>query len=263
MTVLRGYNQVKDDEVIWRYMDFPKFFSLIETKALFFSPAYRLKEEEPLEFEVPALNAQTMRETISERLFKSGKDSKDIKEYIDRTLSSDDIFHWGVSCWSSNAIESYALWRTFVTAAEGVAIKSCPARLQRAVKSSDREFIKIGKVEYLNHEKDELKKPLFTDEDRLFHKAEFYRDESEFRIITYLDIRNFEFDPATGLPLAKSLENPKYIQSQTIPVSLEELVEEVRVSPYAPPWFKPLVAAYVERAGLSARVLQSAIPRGS
>jgi len=74
MTVLRGYNEVKDDQVIWRYMDFPKFFSLIETKALFFSPAYRLKKEEPLEFKMFALNAETMRKTISERLLKSGID---------------------------------------------------------------------------------------------------------------------------------------------------------------------------------------------
>ena len=106
-----------------------------------------------------------------------------------------------------------------------------------------------GKVQYCDHEKDELPKRLFMDEDRLFHKADFYRDESEFRIITFLNVTNFEFDATTGLPPAKSLEDPKYIQSQTIPVSLEELIEEVRVSPYAPPWFKPLVATYVERAG--------------
>jgi len=58
VTVLSFYNEVADDQVIWRYMDFPKFFSLIENRSLFFCPAYYLKKKEPFEYEVPVLNAQ-------------------------------------------------------------------------------------------------------------------------------------------------------------------------------------------------------------
>lgn len=258
MTVLSFYNEVADDQVIWRYMDFPKFFSLIENRSLFFCPAYYLKKKEPFEYEVPVLNAQKSRETISKRLLKSGRDPEAVEKYVDEVLSGvDDIFHWGVSCWSSNPIESYALWRTFVTAAEGVAIKSCPARLQWAVKPSHKEFMKVGNVQYLDHEKDQLEKELFTQEDRLFHKAKFYEHEREFRIITHPF-----FDPKQ-VTFPDSLEDPKFKESLTVPVVLEELIEEVRVSPYAPKWFYELVRDYVKRARLPAEVVQSSIRIGS
>jgi len=253
---LSSRNEVADDQVIWRYMDFPKFFSLIETKSLFFCPAYYLKKREPFEYEMPALNAQRWREQTTERMLKEGADPEKVKKYVNHILSGPDISHWGVSCWSSNPTESYALWRTFVSAAEGVAIRSCPARLQWAVRFSGRQFMRVGIVQYLDHEKDLIDKPLFTSEDRLFCKARFYAYEHEFRIITHPDID-------LKAPFPESLEDPKVKQSLSVPVDLEQLIEEVTVSPYASRWFYDLVSDYVRRAGLPAKVVPSSIRIGS
>lgn len=87
------------DAVLWRYMDFTKFVSLLERKALFFAKASKLSD--PFE---GSLAQSTLAEIQRMGLVNPEVLHEDLRQHRDRHL---------VNCWHEGAYESAAMWKLY------------------------------------------------------------------------------------------------------------------------------------------------------
>ena len=116
------------DATLWRYIDFTKLVSLLDTESLFFARADTLGdtfegsfsranvEARPGEFpDQPAMLAVV---SVMNQLFR---------------------IHTFINCWSMDDHESAALWQLYVPPQGGVAVKSSFRRLTESFVSADDE----------------------------------------------------------------------------------------------------------------------------
>ena len=150
-----------------------------------------------------------------------------------------------VSCWHANQTESAAMWELYGASKYTVAIRTTVDGLRRAFRSQDEYAITIGDVKYVDFDsgKNEI-----DEEDmeniRSVHsgnadsvgltllKREEFEHEKEVRCVV-LDgtIQNW-LEQNTNHSPKQNIESPVYV-----PVNVDELVEEIRLSPGAKDWF--------------------------
>lgn len=253
--------ELLDETVLWRYMDFPRLYSLITKSALFFTPGVILRSQEPYELRVPTALANANREAwtaIYQQQFPD--DPERVKEFqrLDQMGEDSLLYHWGISCWHINDRENNALWKVFVGNKEGVAIKTTIGALRRSLNCRGH-YITADRVEYIDYDREGYKPhPNATGYEQIFHKARFFEYEHEFRVACMLE-RNFpgfELDSfllANGSP-ERIQEEKKYLKDQGesflrtvpfVPVDLNALIHEVVVGPGSGTWFYDLVATLV------------------
>lgn len=113
-----------NDAIIWRYMSFTKFASLITNRSLFFASIAELRRIDPFEGTLPRGNQESQatrslgNEQARERYF----------QHID-DLSESFVGLVVVNCWHMNATESAAMWKLYLPGGEGIAIRSSFERL--------------------------------------------------------------------------------------------------------------------------------------
>lgn len=234
---------------IWRYMDFTKFVSMLDKRALFFARADKLPD--PFEGSYSKANIE-----IRPKLYKDIPEF-DIFQKSVQGFSKDVRKHVIINSWHMNDCESAAMWRLYLKSDEGVAIQSTFKRLTRSFDNHLTDNIYIGKVKYIDY------KTEWLPEGNLFypflHKRRSFKHESELRAI----ILRF---PSTGVPS----ETPKQIDltqeifdlGAYIDVETEVLVENVFVSPTALGWFKDLVKSVMNKYDLRKPVRQSSLAEG-
>ena len=117
---------------VWRYLDFTKFISLLESKCLYFCRADKF--EDPLEGLRPAINKDT--------------NSPNYEGIHHRK-------HLAVLCWHMNEVESAAMWKLYLNSNEGVAIQTTYSNL-KAIFQSKRTMFYMGRVNYIDYKKEEI-----------------------------------------------------------------------------------------------------------
>jgi len=160
--------------------------------------------------------------------------------------------HIAISCWHQNDHESAAMWNLYLKSDEGVAIQSTAGNLVQELFSNCPSECSPGvaPVRYIDFEKDEP--PLgYLGASSLKRKS--FEHEREVRAILY---KCNELDGIDGV----SEVAPAGID---IPVNLNNLIENVYVSPAAPRWFFELVNAVVDRFDCEFPVHQSGMTRHS
>ena len=193
------------DAVLWRYMDFVKFVSLLERKALFFAKASHLGD--PFE---GSLAQSTVAEIQRMMLVNPEVLHEDLRQHRSRHL---------VNCWHEGAYESAAMWRLY---GQQIAIRTTSDRLCRSFVC--RNDIYVGKVLYADYETADISlENLFN---LYLHKRRSFEHEREVRAITYME---------EGATAAWT--------GQYYAVDVEMLIEQVVVAPYADEWFIDLVQA--------------------
>ena len=231
------FKSPNDDAVLWRYMDFTKFVSLLDTQSLYFARADRLGD--PFEGSFSKVNT-ALRPALYERELPDadwGKLWSFFRAMRQFTL---------INCWHESDHESAAMWRLYSREHDGIAVKSNFKSLTRSFTCSD--VIYIGKVDYVDYD------TTFIPERNAFspylHKRRSFEHEREVRAIT----RNI---PASGA----SLDTPQETGAtgSYFAVDLSLLIEEVIVAPYADSWFLELVQAVAARYGLTASVSRSGL----
>lgn len=152
--------KIEDNAILWRYMSFEKYKSLLTDQALFFCRADKFAD--PYECSIPKKEFDYR---LSEAKFKSEErmfgrfDSK-----FDLDLAkkkSEGISHTHkkirsattVNCWHINNNESDAMWQLYLKDNEGIAVKTNKEKLFAAVQGV-KENISISKVRYINYESD-------------------------------------------------------------------------------------------------------------
>ena len=237
------------DDVLWRYMDFPKFVSMLNEGALWFSRADLLGD--PLEG-----SFTQAREVERQRILENPPEGRTRKELEDvfrhnARITSDGRLLIYINCWHRGNHESMALWQGYgggpytlaVCTTFGLLDSLLPEKFSGssvvaggAPAAVDDEpphamAVYLTQVRYIDHRSttDRLDNNLFTP---FAFKSVSYAHESEVRALYWnvpgIDMTTGQWTCPPGL---------------FVPVSLRELVTDVVVSPLAPAWFAPLCEA--------------------
>ena len=218
-----------DDAVLWRYMDFTRFVSLLDTGALFFCRPDLLGDPfegslspatPPLLAADPKAGSFTLREV-------------DIRKFVGQAR---------VNCWHMSEFESEAMWRLYAQERKGIAIKTVFARFKEAFVGD--ETITASMVRYLDYETEGF--PFSNLMIPLFHKRVSFQHEQEVRALFVPHLSEDGPDETAGC----------YCE-----VDLPKLVEEIVVAPFAEDWFADLVRSLSERYGIGDRVQPSTLSK--
>ncbi len=214
---------------IWRYMDFTKFVDLIDKKALFFARTDKLGD--PFEGSCPAKSVKT-RTTIF--------GSKYVGDFF-KLLREFTI----VNCWHLSMYESAAMWKLYLKSDEGIAIKSSYRRLRDSFKDSEFD-INIGKVQYIDYDKEEIPINLLSP---FFHKRKSFRHESELHAC-------IQKRPKRGF--SERSKRP-FENGVHVPVDLDLLIRGIYLAPRTPNWLVELVESVTGKYKLDKYVVQSSL----
>lgn len=123
--------------LLWKYVDFTKFVSMLERQALFFStPA---KFSDPFEGHYPLGNLRGLSEDSARGLARM----------------TEDLRHMVlVDCWHWNQVESAAMWNLYAEWERGIALQTTVGSLQDCLAGPEDVF--VGKVKYIDYEKQEI-----------------------------------------------------------------------------------------------------------
>jgi hypothetical protein len=222
------------DTVIWRYLDLPKFISLLEKQALFFSTIGHLRQSDKHE---GTYNQATI-------------DAASQKQFSIHDIGSGLLRSFGkfvaVNCWHINPIESVAMWDVYLRSGEGIAIKSTFQRLVDSFAVSQKPEIMIGKVHYL------------SDTDLI--------PEPEAKGINVLNSylwkrMSFQFEQELRAVVLGSPEDFHKHIGIYVPVNLNLLVEEIVISPKTARWIGELIRDVASKYGIQEKVTTSILSR--
>ena len=217
-----------DDAVLWRYMDFTKFVSLLEKSALFFCRPDLLGD--PFEGSIsPATPPMISGDPKSGSRFTRGE--IDLRRFMHLAR---------VNCWHMGEFESEAMWRLYTRERDGVAIKTVFGRFKEALVGE--ESVNVSRVSYRDYRTESI--PWGNALLPLVHKRISFRHEQEVRAL-YVE------------PQAK--EGPDEPVGGYCRVDLPRLIEEIVVAPFAADWFVDLVRSLGERYGIGDRVRPSTL----
>jgi hypothetical protein len=231
--------------VIWRYLDFTKFVSLLDSRRLFFARVSTF--DDAFEGSISAAT-QVARQRAVATYDLADQHREGFLEGLKRATRSAPQWTFA-NCWSLSEVESAAFWGLYVPPSGGVAIRSTYGNLARAFSlpsqsnSAERSVpILIGTVSYVDYNDTVI--PTDNAFYPFLHKRKSYEFEKEIRAMT-LDLESF-VDGSSPVGL-------------NVEVDLDVLINGVHISPTAPPWFAALVESIVERYGCAASVVQSSL----
>jgi len=162
---------------IWRYLDFTKFVSLLDSSRLYFTRADKL--EDPFEGSWPKVNVAA-RQQVPDGIPLEGREG-----FIKAMASLGELQlkgrrHIAINCWHMNEHESAAMWKLYLKSNEGVSIQSTYANLRQSF--IDDENIYLGVVQYIDYEAEWIR----TGNNMLaafMHKRKSFEHEREIRAL--------------------------------------------------------------------------------
>src|ERR1035437_1484741 len=235
------------NSMIWRYIDFTKLVSMLETRALYFARSDRLGDE--FEGSYSAANVRWRP--------KAYKDSLEMLPQMERIRETIRL-HTYVNCWNLAGYESAALWGLYVPPHGGVAIRSSFRRLCECFLPSQEDeeepttgnSIFIGRVLYADYEND-----LIPENNMMWpfvYKRRSFEFENELRAL----IQHIPSEAGReGESRVADFSGPTAL-GREVTVDLDVLVEDIVVSPLAPTWFAELVRGVCGRYALDKEVIR-------
>lgn len=226
---------------IWRYMDFTKFVSLIDTNKLFFARSDLLGD--PYEGSTSHFNKDS-RSSVYKDLIPPEilENTPEILENM--SAFNDQQRQWTfINCWHMNEVESSAMWKVYTQTSEAVAIQSTYQILQNLLP----EETYIGVVKYIDYETG-----WFPESNSMYpyvHKRKSFSYERELRAVIYDMPSNF----------SEYLGSPD--DGRFVPIDVQNLVQRVYIAPTSPSWFRSLVKNVLSKYDLSIRVVESALDK--
>lgn len=228
-----------------RYMDITKFLSLLKDSQLFFCRLDKL--EDRFEGIMPKVSKDDFR-AFYNRLNVSGYfDQPLTEEQIEREIGEQFAFREKlkllncINCWNEFKAESYALWKVYSDLNQGIMIKSSFKRVISALMNSG-EKIYCSKVKYIDHDTDSI--DIGNTMTPIVHKHKAYSYEDEIRLIHEVSSTGWKHD----------WENEKFENGIKINVNLDELINEIVISPFSPDWFIELIEDILKRYSMKCKL---------
>jgi hypothetical protein len=237
-------NSVADPSaVLWRYMDLSKLISLIETSALHFNRVDNY--EDPYEGWLPSGK-------FEEQQYGNHEDVPDAQ---DISLPS-RVPIWELrklvytSCWMINKGQSDAMWSSYLSSNQGIAIQTTVGTLESQL--PDTLDIDIGKVNYIDWNETEISIKDYEPLVLAFFKREAFKHENELRVAYRL---SFDHEDVESRDEYK-IESPL---GEKISVDPETLIDTIYTSPRAPSWFTDTVEEMISSYDLDVDVAESSL----
>ncbi|HBG26407.1 MAG: hypothetical protein A2Y10_06430 [Planctomycetes bacterium GWF2_41_51] len=214
----------KESAVVWRYMPMDKFLFLVTTSKLYFCRSDRFKD--PWEGTWPKQIIDSMR---SDEVLQQNSENKDALLRLSDAFKN--IIY--LNCWYCGSHQSAAMWELYGMSGASIAIKSTIEKLKKGILC--KENVYIGKVEYIDYEKDTLHElnsllPYFI-------KRKSFEHEQEVRILM-IDI------PEAGTRIDKNLK-----EGVLVNIDFKTLIDVVYISPSAPKWLKNTIQIILNTFG--------------
>lgn len=228
---------------IWRYVDFTKFVSLLDSRCLYFARCDRL--DDSFEGSSPEKNVH---HRLTDPFFEGMPE-----DWAGASIESERLRTF-VNCWNLSDRESAALWGLYVPPQGGVAIQSTFRRLTESFdhdhedEGQHEEAVLVGKVRYIDYANDKFEPTVLAP---FFHKRHSFEFESEVRALINPLVTHSHEEPVVVPPPDGT------VTGMTVRVDLERLVEAIYISPTAPDWFADLVRSLALQYGCMAEVRQS------
>jgi DUF2971 family protein len=252
ITRFKNISSSELDKVVWRYLTFPKYISLLSYGALWFSKLNILQDK--YEGILPKLIDAEMR--AEHEKYKQHFDPsmhKQIDEMNDCNVR-DGKELTVASCWFAADTESERMWREYARDAEGLAIKSSIRSISQYV-NCDPQISEIGKVKYVDLSTYSMSAYEANQaHERAFLKSLEYEHEQEVRIVT-MSVRGPMCVGMDGALLGEedwkgagmnNFDNPGlYIQA-----NLRGLIHSTVLAPGATRWFELMIKHIAQRGGL-------------
>jgi hypothetical protein len=248
MFMPRPYEVPTSKTVLWRYMDFSKFVSLISTETLYFCRIDKL--DDPFE---GAMGSEELEELWCNHYLKFFRDSvtnpppgysctlsdaeieasaqRLLKEF--RTGNTNKSQATFVNCWYEAEHESDAMWRLYSQQSQyAIAVRTTVGRLRKCA----GEHTTIGRMRYIDYSKQfpDIGYPHFF-------KRKSFEHEREVRSVI--------------------IEMESDCVGKNVPVDLQSLIQEIKISPLSPPWFMTVVQDIKEKYGLNVSVTHSSLTK--
>ncbi len=242
-----------EDTVIWRYMDFTKFVSLLHNKVLFFARGDKFEDLYEGVYSEPSKRAL-------EKEYRDWLPDQDPNE-INAVLKENQGFtDWlkqsvAINCWHTNEYESAAMWRLYLKSNEGIAIRSTVSRLRDSLQSDDESLtLHVGNVRYIDFKTEMI--PVPPPRDNLLapfmYKRKSFEHEHELRALVMAE--EIPTVNGTSQPFARRTFANAGV---CVPVDLHMLTDNIFVAPTSPPWFHTLVVSILAKYGVDSPVTQS------
>src|SRR6266481_4101105 len=119
------FQKPQDENIkIWRFIDFTKFVSLLDTKSLYFNRADLF--EDMLEGTYPKPNVYSLgHSSVSEEM-------KNLMFQTYWVLEKYHVKSYYLNCWHVNEYESDAMWKLYTQGSQAVAIQSTFKKLTQS-----------------------------------------------------------------------------------------------------------------------------------
>lgn len=244
----KEYEVPTSDAILWRYMDFTKFVSLLSTCSLYF-PSAACFDDIFEGAKGPIGRKNTWDAFYLDFFRRSGRTiprnvqlvpptDDDIEKDAQRLLRELEVAgnfnreHTFISCWHESTHESEAMWRLYSTSTDqALAICTSVGSVRAAL--GNTPDISIGRVEYIDYDSS-----FASISGAFWKKRKSFEHEREVRLL----FTDYSDDNKLGI---------------AVPCNISELITSVVVSPKTPEWFFPLVVDVVARFGQKSPVKKS------
>lgn len=238
-----------EDVKVWRYIDFTKLVSMLDTRSLYFTRSDKFGD--PFEGSYPRTNFLSRHLTPKDL----SEQERDIYHKLAPDFSRIAREHRkyaGVNCWHMNEHESAAMWKLYLKSNEGVSIQSTYSKLRKCFVGDGKVY--VGIIKYIDYKTGYIKDVanLFAP---LMHKRISFAHECEVRAVVYRAPNPLP-GPGGGV-LDLSVETMRH--GVQVKVDLDVLVERIYVAPDAPEWFRDLVKSAVSQYGHKFEVIDSSL----
>ncbi len=244
-------DKVDKQSIIWRFMSFPKFVSLLETRSLFCA-TLGLFVDDPFEGQLPDKDNKAFLK--ADKAFADTQPDVHImslKEDMQRART--EIY---VNCWYIGQYEPIIMWRLHSNNEEGVAVKITYGKLQSSVSDTETK-ITMRPIRYIDFDEDSIfdKHPVLERANYAFYKRKNFEHERELRLAVDRG-EVFKTNPGYMRDV-----RPDWTYGCLLPVSLDILIEQIYVSPQSKGWFVELVKSVCTRYSLEKEVRPSTLTR--
>jgi len=252
---LRVYDFADEEQpkaVVWRYLTFEKFISLLELEAMWFSRLGALQDR--YECTPPQGVRAKVLALVKNRVAVEQKLPAPLLDYMEKVVEhgrGDEGRRMGaVNCWFLGNDESQEMWTGYGQEGRGVALQSTVRRLATSfeITGDYARVSAVGRIKYVDFESYQMNR---RDENNLlrvaFLKDKAYAAEQEVRAVTLnslhsgclnLDGTPFSYPQVVFDPNAAGL----YVKC-----ALQSLITKIVVGPNTRPYFYTLVKRLVGR----------------
>jgi hypothetical protein len=221
-----------DSLVVWRYMTFPSFVSLLQRRELFFPKLATLAKRDPYEGKLPRKILEDLAcRYCPEHVRNPYPDGETFARAAERRNREGRV----VNCWHISEVESAAMWNLY-SGDRGLAIRTTLGGLKRSF-APDSRPVYISQVEYLDFS--DTAGPTLPYHSG-YAKRRSFAHERELRACTFIS----EGDVSPGA---------------FVVVDLAVLIDAVFVAPESEPWIRDVAEGAMSVYGVHKPLIRSVL----